>query len=246
MKRFCALLLLFSLKGFSQTVIDCYPLQVCCNKTTTILFPYAIKSVDRGTRDVYVQRVKNVENALEVKAAKPNFNTTSLSVITADGKLYAFQVSYSGEPGQLNISFCKETGTKKTHSKQSLNIFSRGEGMELYLENITISGHILDFDFRLYNHSMICYTPDYIKFFLRDKHKAKRTALQETEIIPLNANMPGAVAGQGRKEFSFSFEQFTIPRHKQLICQVSEQNGGRLLLLRIGHRALLKAQASSH
>jgi hypothetical protein len=50
------------------TVIEPYPLWVTLNKTTNLIFPYAIKSVDRGSRDVLAQKAKGVENILLVKA----------------------------------------------------------------------------------------------------------------------------------------------------------------------------------
>src|SRR4051812_37752723 len=69
------------------TIIEPYPLNITLNKTTNLIFPYAIKSVDRGSADVLAQKAKGVENILLVKAGKENFSETNLSVITADGKL---------------------------------------------------------------------------------------------------------------------------------------------------------------
>jgi hypothetical protein len=46
------ILLFFVLRGISQTNIDSYPLQAGYNKTINLIFPYAIKSVDRGSKDI--------------------------------------------------------------------------------------------------------------------------------------------------------------------------------------------------
>ncbi|HEY9256658.1 DUF4138 domain-containing protein, partial [Chitinophaga sp.] len=45
-------------------------LQVAYSKTSNIIFPFAISSVDRGSRDLMVQKAKGVKNILQVKAGK--------------------------------------------------------------------------------------------------------------------------------------------------------------------------------
>ena len=91
------------------TIIEPYPLQITLNKTTNLIFPYAIKSVDRGSADVLAQKAKGVENILLVKAGRQNFSETNLSVITADGKLYSFVLDYINNPSAINISFVADT-----------------------------------------------------------------------------------------------------------------------------------------
>ena len=47
MKKLCAIwIVLISFKCFSQLAIEPYPLQIGINKTTNLIFPYEIKSVD--------------------------------------------------------------------------------------------------------------------------------------------------------------------------------------------------------
>lgn len=76
------------------------PQQLSINyqKTTSLIFPSAIKSVDRGSADVIVQKAGGVENVLKLKAGKQHFEETNLSVITADGQFYGFNVSYGANP----------------------------------------------------------------------------------------------------------------------------------------------------
>jgi len=163
-----------------------------------------------------------------------------VSVITADGKLYSFIASYAVEPAVLNLSFLKDSLFLK--QMQFLHISTRDEDMKLTLKSIYIQDRVLWFGFRLKNNSLIDFEPGYVKFFLQDKKKAKRTAAQETELIPLNRVVVEAVPGYDKREFVFAFKQFMIPTDKRLLCQVSEQGGGRLLSLRIKHQALLKAR----
>src|SRR3954470_10418956 len=91
------------------TIIEPYPLKITLNKTTNIIFPYAIKSVDRGSADVLAQKAKGVENILLVKAGRENFPQTNLSVVTADGKLYSFILDYISNPSAINLSFAHGT-----------------------------------------------------------------------------------------------------------------------------------------
>src|SRR4051794_40844033 len=92
------------LQGFSQdempaiSFMDPYPLQICYNKTTNLVFPYNVKSVDRGSADMLVQKAKYADTILQLKAASEGFKETNLSVVTSDGKLYSFLVQYAPSP----------------------------------------------------------------------------------------------------------------------------------------------------
>ena len=111
------LAVMISLRCFSQVSIEPYALQVSTNKTTNIIFPYDIKSVDRGSRGLLAQKAKGTQNVLQVKAAVQNFAPTNLSVITADGKLYSFAVCFAADPPLLNLSFASDS---TVHFKGSL------------------------------------------------------------------------------------------------------------------------------
>ena len=91
----------------NASYIESYKLEVTYNKTTNLVFPAAITSVDRGSQDILVQKATGVENILRVKADVKDFTETSLSIITADGKLYSFIVNYVKQPAYLNINVGK-------------------------------------------------------------------------------------------------------------------------------------------
>ena len=85
----------------NQATIVPQRLEVCLQKTTNLIFPAPIKSVDRGSNDVLVQKPTGVENVLKVKAGRQYFPETNLTVITADGQFYSFTVEYTNNPSQL-------------------------------------------------------------------------------------------------------------------------------------------------
>src|SRR4051812_41886863 len=89
-------------KSFSQSaVIEPFKLEVAYNKTTHLVFPLSIISIDRGSACIIAQKAVGVENILKVKADEKNFEETNLSVITSDGKLYSFLVFYNDKPAYL-------------------------------------------------------------------------------------------------------------------------------------------------
>jgi len=86
-------------------VVAARNLEVSCNRTCMLIFPAAIQSADRGAAYVLATRVPGSENVLKVKAGRSGFNPSSLTVITKDGQVYAFNVSYKARPPYLVLDF---------------------------------------------------------------------------------------------------------------------------------------------
>ncbi|TXJ24950.1 MAG: conjugative transposon protein TraN [Chitinophagaceae bacterium] len=245
-------------------VIDPLEIAVSYNKTSNLIFPFPIISVDRGSAAILAQKAKGAENILQVKAGRMNFTETNLSVITADAQLYSFLVDYSDEPSVLNVSFYKDTlrtaspvtlpkgqvnmqeysniadSVKKASS--FLNYRTNEQKVRLSLRSIYVSENAMWFNFRIRNRSLIDYTPDYIRAFVRDKKKVKRTAIQEKEITPV-FNIPySSIKGRGDQHIVIAYPSFTIPKDQELVFQIGEKNGGRSLTLVLNHKAILQAK----
>ena len=92
---FIILFTFLTVAAFAQTSIT-----VSSNETVSLIFPFAIKHVDRGTKDVLVQQPKEADNILLVKASTPQIAPTNLSVIVGDGSVYAFTINYAEHPKQ--------------------------------------------------------------------------------------------------------------------------------------------------
>jgi conjugative transposon TraN protein len=247
------------------TIIEPYHLTITWNKTTNLIFPYAIKSVDRGSQDVLAQKVKGVENILLVKAGKENFAETNLSVITSDGKIYSFILRYSNNPSLLNISFSQDTTlegavallqpgnneaqmqlTAERIANEKRMPYRLGDhkfGMNLQLNGIYTKKDVVFYRLQIENRSNIGYDIDMLRFCIRDKKESKRTASQEVELQPLYiCNDTTAIKGQSNRTFVFALPKFTIPDKKYLSIQLMEQNGGRHLQLRVHNRRIVKAE----
>src|ERR1035438_4060410 len=91
------------------TYIEHYALTIGYDATTVLIFPCMIKPGDKGKsdREFIVQKQQGVENVLKLKAARKDFAPSNLHVFTSDGKIYAFDISYSSSPGYTTFDLRK-------------------------------------------------------------------------------------------------------------------------------------------
>ncbi|MGA9638970.1 conjugative transposon protein TraN [Flavobacterium sp.] len=234
---------------------------IAYSKTTNIVFPYSIKSVDRGSEDVLVQKAKNVENILQIKAAKYDFAETNLTVVTSDGQLYSFVLHYDEQQPLLNLVVPKSRysmqenftsdETKNEEELQSyaeLSFFEKRKlpgvkdkkyEIKLQLNGLFIHENVMYYRIKIENHSNINYDISQLRFFIRDQKKAKRTASQEIEISPLYTyNKTETIEGKSEVCFVFALTKFTIPDEKHLAIQLMEDEGGRHLELHMKNKKM--------
>ena len=254
---------IMSAKAQQAQTITPYQLGITYSKTTNIIFPQPIISVDRGSRDVLAQKAKGVQNILQVKAARDSFPETNLTVVTANGKLNSFIVNYSRQPAQLNLFLPNgSTGGTISLSPEHYNVAeiekyakaarhskNRGKvvrdnkaGIEFRVDGFFIGGDIIYCRVTIENRTNIGYDIDQLRFFIRDQQKAKRTATQEIEVTPVHIeNNAATIKAQSQQTIVFALPKFTIPDKKYLAVQVVEKNGGRQLEVHIKNRQLIKA-----
>lgn len=116
----------------------------------------------------------------------------------------------------------------------------RKDQMKFSLSGLFIEGHTLSFDMAIANHSLLGYTPQYIKFFIRERHIASRTAVQERELQTLVPVITQEITADSAQNFVYYFYQFTIPNTKELVIMVKEKYGARDLAIHISGHKLLK------
>jgi conjugative transposon TraN protein len=255
--------ILSALKSVGQSMIGCYPFSVTINKTSNLIFPFAIRSVDRGSKDILVQKAVGTENILQVKAAREHFALTSLAVITSDGKLYPFLISYDSMPAILNLSFVRGTGKPFVHfsdevgDEQTLEkdaeeilvsssfIYRRESDMkiELILKSIYFKDSLLWFHFRLANGSAVPFAPGHIHFFICDRSQSKRTAKQQIELTVMHISSLEILKGKEHEDFAGAFNPFSLNSHQELTLQLGDPAGGRTPQLHIPAKLLLKARS---
>lgn len=262
------ILFLTNLSGNAQDPAQSIPsrqLEIAYSKTTNIIFPFAIKSVDRGSRDILAQKAGGIENVLQLKAAKEDFQETNLTVVTADGNLYSFTLNYSEEPAVQNLTLVDERpqqgGIHFSSEKFNVadvrfysemvaleknNMVNKKDekfGITMLLNGIYIHDNVIYYRIKLSNNTHISYDIDQLRFFIRDQKKAKRTASQEIEVTPVHIEGDvKQISGKTQQVVVFALPKFTIPDQKYLAIQLMEKNGGRHLSLKVRNNIIIKSQ----
>lgn len=262
-------LLMSILAGISfpaSSQVEIFPIQehkihACFDKTVSVVFPAAIKSVDKGTRELLVQKVKGAENILQLKGAKSNFSPTSMSVLTADGTLYSFRVFYSSDPvlalkimkdgkvadalftGRVSEWESERTALWIAESIEPVTIIRKKKyGITLQLAGVYIRNDALYYRIRIQNHTPIGYDISGLRFFIRNKNKVRRRAIQERELIPFYTHGNTLkVAGDSENSLVFALPKHSLSARKYLAVDLSEVSGGRSLELKVGYSTLRKA-----
>lgn len=235
-----------------QSFIHARYLQVTMNKTTNLIFPASISSVDRGSERIVVQ--KSTANILRVKADTLFTDTTNLTVITGDGKLYSFLVSYAPSPAFLNLDL---GASENIHQDTALLSFARtvmscgnylhgvrfGVGkVWLSLGGIYTNGQIIAVKLRIENGSPFSFEIGRIRAVLGALRSTRRRAVQENEIAILLTEMEIPLI----RERQAGTAVILLPKSglkpgQSLAIHIKEKGGERDLLLTLSNRFILNA-----
>jgi conjugative transposon TraN protein len=223
---------------------------ISSDKTTSLVFPFAISHVDRGNQSVLAQAVKEVPTILLVKAAEKNFPETNLSVVTEDGSIYSFLVCYENAPQRMVYHLpANHTATVSSYANNILDNPATIKGIRNYkwqmvskITGIYIKNDVIYYQLYLENKSPLNYNIDLIRFYIRDKKKGKRTAIQENELKPVYvAGNTTQVNAKGTSVIVFALDKFTIPNGKYLGIEIMEKNGGRHLSMKVNNKKIMQA-----
>ena len=233
--------------SFAQTPA----LTLATDKTTSLIFPFPVIHVDRGTKDILVEQVKAAANILLLKAADANFRQTNLSVVTDDKSVYCFCVSYASNPSTFVYRLSSQTSaTPDRYATAILNnpsfihgIRDKKWDMLAKVCGIYIQGNTIYYQLQIDNQSPLDYAIDFIRFSIRDKKQAKRTAIQQIELKPLYMTSNSElIRANSISTIVIALEKFTIPDAKYLSVEIMEKNGGRNLHLKVGNKDMLRGK----
>ncbi|SIN78789.1 conjugative transposon protein TraN [Algoriphagus halophilus] len=238
-------------------------LQVSDLMTSHLIFPHPIKSVDRGNRNILVQKAQAVKNMLQVKAENSELPNSNLTVITEDGGFYSFMVSYAQNPENLNWSIhpgdsytqpalqvfdptpseIQETAQLISLKHRSMHpIRQRRYLTGMALTGIYIENDLLYFQIQLENQTNIAYDTEQFRLFIRDNKQSKRSASQELEQIPILIwGDSTRIPAQSTQTLVVVLSKFTLPNQKHLGIELMEQKGGRNLKIKVKNRHLMQA-----
>lgn len=242
--------------------VQSYSLQVGYRASTVLVFPAAIKSADRGTKDLLATKDDAAQNMLKIKSAIEDLGTTNLHVTTADGSVYDFQIEYATYPfpttfyvpaagkvekamieGQpITDDELKGDENRVLSSPAFLHIRNGKDKMVLKVNGIYEAKGLLFLQLSLANRSRLAFDLDFVKCYIKDARKAKRSSMQEREITPYYTGSSASVPGKDQQSWIMVIDKLTIPDNRQLYLEVYEKNGGRNISLRIKNKQLFKAR----
>lgn len=219
-------------------------------RNVSLIFPFPVRYVDRGTKDVLVQQPKEPDNILLVKASTPQMAKTNLSVIVADGSVYAFTVDYAEHLARwiYEVPVIRQA-TIATYANSILDNQRTMHGpkdvkweIEANVKGIYIKNEVIYYQLQLHNYSPLDYDVDLLKIFIKDKRKGKRTASQENELVPLYiSGNTRQIKARSSSVVVLALDKFTIPDAKLLLVQLMEKNGGRHLQVKVKNKHILRA-----
>lgn len=242
-------------------------LQVGWDKTTVLIFPFEIMSVDRGSRALMAQKDAVANNVLKLKAGQRHFPGTNLHVMTSDGAIFYFEVSYHDTPAETSINIQKgedfsserlANGFPKSHeigkvteAVRSGRSFMRKKqkqlGLKLLLRGIYSENGLMYFKMQVKNSSNIPFDPILNISRVQDKKLTKRTSVRELEKTPVKVYLDKESDGlKGPRDLVLVYPEFTIADDKYLHIGFAESMGDRNIALKIKGRHLLKARKPVH
>lgn len=253
-KLFFLLLFLFEVIALqAQVFSESLLVEICTNKTVSLVFPSNIVSTDRGSDQVMVQ--KAADNILKVKSAKDSCRETNLTVVTADSRIYSFIIRFTEYPAHLTIYLGTDASVKTVNKlepfcnkvikmKPSMMGLQYSSGkVSLQMFGWYVHDQFMFCKLKIENRSQIGYDIEQLRFYLRDNNTIRRTASQEINQQPLLVSGDTlSIKGRSARVWVIALNKFTIPDDKHFEVEVLEKNGGRHLYLRVYNRQLMLAK----
>lgn len=85
--------------------------------------------------------------------------------------------------------------------------------------------------------------PDFVRFYIQDAKKRKKTAIQQIDQKPLFFfDLPERIPAHDSKTFTVALNKFTIPDKKVLIIEVQELGGGRHFKYKLKNAPIISAE----
>lgn len=266
-RPFCSLVaaLLFVQIAVGQpaqiSAIDSQPVEISTERTVAVTFPFSITSVDRGSQQILAQKAKGTQNVLLLKAAQKDFKPTSLIVITSDGALYSFDVSYWDQPNSLTVLSPRSAGTVQNDNDINENLIdkaielakqhpshplkrSKNGGMSATVEGLYIKDEFILLGLMFENESVIDYDVESIRMLVGDRKQVKRTASQLVEILPLKVSQElGQIKGSEQKSIVLVIPKMTLSKGKRFCVETTEKRGARKLRISLSAKQLRRLSA---
>lgn len=237
--------------------------------TTSLVFDAAIWNADRGSKGIILEKQSGITNVLNLKANKLDFKQTNVHVYTSDGKMFTFPVVFSPTPLQTTLyirkapaehantsipsstfPFKEPINEAQLHtfietSRTAIPFVSRRDRTDQTIVKLRTIHYVQDLLFislELVNRSPLPYDIDFIRLYVQDKGKIKRSTMQQREITPIYKDAAQTISTDEPLRYVIVIPKFTLGTDKQFYLEVFEKNGGRHLAIKIKNRHLLQAK----
>lgn len=162
----------------------------------------------------------------------------------ARGQPAAIPVPTAPSPDQAAISQLKVCCQKITRDIQRIYYLNNRNGkMKMVVRGIYTHGKALLFALKLVNRSTLDYEVDSIRFFVAEKQKGVHALRRLNELSPVYVlDSAAVVRGRGRETNVIAIPRLTLARHRRLLIEVSEKNGGRQLRVQAANFTLEMAR----
>lgn len=265
--------LAFVLPMTNASIRPSYGIQVSHNKTTHIIFPYDIRYADLGSKEIAGEAVEKAGNVFRLKATGQNpFMETNLTVVTADGRLFSFLITYKDQPDAVTYDLTKmlldgdvsksakvsagsqarladnlnRQGEQAMNSRRKIrHVGYKAQGMNLYLKNILYKDDVMYLVLGMENTSRLDYDIDYLRTYVMQlKQAGESSATQDVPVDPIKVFDASESVIPRRDELTkvIAIERLTLEKDRRLIVQVGEESGGRQLTISIGPEELATAR----
>lgn len=249
-----------------SNVIKNYNIELSKLRTSHIVVEDKVVDVTVGSDAIIAEQIEDMNNIVRARAVSnfEYFKETSMTIVTADGNIYPFNVTHNDNPTNINISLATEN-TKAKFSKASLNdseldelgqkIIQKGtrfnnigimnDKIVFCLKSICIQDDILMFYLYVENRSQVAYEIDFIRSYIKNKKKNKKQTSQDDEIIPIHvykSDNKEVIDANGNYSTILFFKRFTIPNNHLFFFELFEKNGGRHLKFTCANSLILKAE----
>jgi hypothetical protein len=268
------LLLLAGMVGYAQPAgfkvdgIGSVSIPVSLNKMTNLIFPESILVAVKVSRDLIAQKVRGVNNVLELKAGREGMAETNLSVYGVGGRVYSFTVHFSGDSAVLNYQVIDAAGRpgrdtaamiqpsglpanelqlradarRMDGRRPFLRKRRRSDGLVLRLRGVFLADSLEWLALQLNNRTRIPFQPTVIRYYLEDKKQVKRRASQQEPLEPVYTEAVPLLAGLDMRNYAVGFKPFTVPKGKRLVVALSGEDGGRMVVMTIRSGLVMKAR----
>jgi len=265
--------LAFVLPMTNASIRPSYAIQVSSSKTTHIIFPYEIRYADLGSKEIAGEAVEKANNVFRLKATGQNqFMETNLTIVTSDGRLFSFLVSYKEHPDAVTYDLTKmlldgdvsksakvssgsqarltdnlnKQGELAMHSRRKIrHVGYQTQGMNLFLKNILYKDDVMYVVLGLDNSSKLDYEIDYLRTYVMQLKKAgESSATQDVPVDPIKEFDASEVVVPRHGDLIkvIAIQRLTLEKDRRLIVQVGEEAGGRQMVISIGPEELAMAR----